>query len=143
MVLDDDLLDSRWCWLDYDLDHSCNAVYSNTIELYRWLREGDYAMYLPGELYENEEFRNRFRDRMEELINTTFYYEHMHELLTDYDAEYRQQIIASVSRFEGITYTESDYEKELSKLDDFFRQRGEWVIKYLDEDIENYLNKTD
>jgi len=127
-----DELDGKWRWVVYDLDVTCEDPENNTFDYFR----ASEGLYLPGYLYANEEFNEKFYNRMLELMDTTFSYEHMHEYLVQYDKEYRQQNIASVRRFEGIDYTEADYEKDLNRLDDFFKRRPEIFREYLEQDME-------
>lgn len=122
-----------WRWMVYDLDVTCEDPENNTFE---YLREGGEGLYLPGYLYANEDFKNEFRDRMLELTDTVFSYDNLHRYLTEWDALYRQQNIATVNRFEGGGYTEEDYEEDLHDLDEFFRLRPEYIKQYLEEDLE-------
>lgn len=131
-VSSDEGHDGLWRWAVYDLDVTCVDPASNTFELYRNMGEG---MYLPGYLYANPYFKQKFHDRMLELMDTTFSYENLHGHLTKWDEAYRQQNIATVNRFDGITYTEEDYEKELKELDDFFRLRSQYMRQYLEEEM--------
>lgn len=126
-------LDGKWRWAVYDLDVTCKDPENNSFD---YFRESE-GLYLPGYLYASDEFKEKFYNRMLELMDTTFSYEHMHEYLAQYDQEYRQQNIASVRRFEGIDYTEEDYERDLAKLDDFFKRRPEIFREYLEQDMEN------
>ena len=129
-------LDGRWRWLVYDLDVTCADPENNTFEFFRDAGDG---LYLPGYLYANEEFRNKFHDRMLELMETTFSYENLKGYIDEYDSLYRQQNIASVRRFEGIDYTEADYEKDLELLKDFLKRRPEYVKEYLEQDMADYM----
>jgi hypothetical protein len=125
-------LDGRWRWMVYDLDVTLGDAENNTFE---YFRDGGDGLYLPGYLYANGEFREKFRDRMYELMNTTFSYEHMHDVIQEWDREYRLQNIATVNRFEGEEYTEADYEEDLEQLYEFFRQRPEYMKEYLEQDL--------
>lgn len=128
------VMDGRWRWLVYDLDVTLGDASNNTFE---YFRDGGDGLYLPGYLYANEEFRNKFRSRMTELIETTFSYEHMSEVISELDKEYRQQNIASVNRFEAGGYNEEEYEEDLNELYEFFRLRPEYMKTYLEQDISN------
>ena len=127
----DEYFDGKWRWAVYDLDVTCQDPTNNTFDFYRDLGEG---MYLPGYLYANPKFKERFHDRMLELMDTTFSYDNLHKYLVEWDSVYRQQNIANVNRFEDVVYTESDYEEDLKKLDDFFRLRPDYIRTYLEEE---------
>ena len=126
------LTDTRWRWMVYDLDVTLGDPENNTFE---YLRDGGDGLYLPGYLYSNEKFRSQFRSRMTELMDTTFSYEHMHQELLKWDLMYRKQNIASVERFDGEEYTESDYEEDLEDIDEFFLTRRTFMEQFLEEDM--------
>ena len=112
-----------------------STAHNNTIEFYR--EKGD-DMYVPGSLMANFEFREAFRSRMYELMDSTFSYERLHEKLSEWDAVYREQNIETIRRFENSDFDEEAYQEELEKLDDFFRQRRNYMTKYLEEDLSKY-----
>ena len=127
--------DSGWKWAGYDLDITCGDPSFNTISFYRDKGE---KMFLPGCLYEREDFKDRFRDKMDHLLESEFSYEALHRKLMEWDAIYRKQNIETVRRFEKSDYSEADYEKDLLELDNFFKERGAYIKEYLEEDLVQY-----
>ena len=127
--------DSGWKWAGYDLDITCGDPSFNTISFYRDKGE---KMFLPGCLYEREDFKDRFRDKMDHLLGSEFSYEVLHRKLMEWDAIYRKQNIETVRRFEKSDYSEADYEKDLLELDNFFKERGAYIKEYLEEDLVQY-----
>ena len=127
--------DGKWRYVLYDMDETCKDVTNNTIEFYR---EKDDNMYVPGALYSNPSFREAFRNRMYELMDTDYSYENIHKKLMEWDAVYRDQVIATVRRFDDHEYSAADYEEELRDIDEFFRLRRGYVEQYLEEDLANH-----
>ena len=128
--------DGRWRWIAYDLDVTCNSPDSNTFAFYRELGDN---MYLPGCLYENDEFREKFVSRMEYLLDNEYSYDNLHKQLSAWDEEYRAQNIKTLMRYFDRDEQEAaaEYQAELDRVDDFFRQRKTYVLQYLYEDLQS------
>ena len=122
----------KWKWAAYDLDVTCEDSEMDTISYYR---EKGFEMYLPGNLYVRDGFKDKLRARMTELLDTTFSYEELHARLMEWDAIYREQDIETVRRFEMPDYSEADYERDLNKIDEFFKERGNNVQRILEQDL--------
>ena len=127
--------DGKWKWAAYDLDVTCEVPEFDTVLYYREMGE---KMYLPGGLYAREGFKDKFRARVKELTDTELSYESLHAKLMEWDGVYREQNIETIRRFEDSSYSEEDYEKDLAELDNFFKERGEYIKGYLEEDMANY-----
>ncbi|WP_026514593.1 CotH kinase family protein [Butyrivibrio sp. LB2008] len=127
--------DGRWRYAAYDLDITCDDAEADTVAYYRELGE---KMFWPGFFYERPGFKELFYDRMVELTENELSYEHLSKKLSEWDKVYRKQNIENVRRFEGINYTEKDYEKDLLKLDTFFKERKQYVLEMLENDINTY-----
>ena len=126
--------DGRWRFAAYDLDITCEDPTFDAVEYYR--NNGD-EMYLPGFFYNRPGFKERFYQRMVELTDNELSYENLSKKLSEWDKKYRAQNIETVRRFEDGNYSEKDYEKNLSELDSFFKNRNEYVLKSLKNDMEN------
>ena len=72
---------------------------------------------------------------MVELTENELSYEHLSKKLSEWDKVYREQSIETYRRFNEDDYSEKDYERELSELDSFFKNRKEYVLKMLEKDI--------
>ena len=129
--------DCRWRFLVFDKDETICDPSNNTIALYRELGED---MYLPGLLYENEQFRERFVDRMNELVNGPFSYDVLHQRLVEWDSVYRSQNIDTLMRYQNLEKAEAEYEyeKTVNIFDDFFKQRKKYLMEYLKEDLNDF-----
>ena len=124
--------DGKWRFVAYDLDVTCENVENDTVSDYR---EIDEKMFLPGYFYSRPGFKERFYNRMVELTENELSYEHLSKKLSEWDKVYREQSIETYRRFNEDDYSEKDYERELSELDSFFKNRKEYVLKMLEKDI--------
>lgn len=124
----------KWRWIIYDMDAVFGDADTNTFELYR---ETADTMYLPGHLYRNEEFREKFYNRMMELMDNEYSYEALHKKLVGWDEEYRSQNIISLMRYFDMDRDEAEksYLERLSDIDTFLRDRKQYVKQYLEEDM--------
>ena len=125
----------KWNWAAYDLDVTCSDPTFDTISYYRDKGEN---MFLPGCMYEREGFKEQFKEEMNRLLENELSYDNLHEQLMEYDHIYRKQNIETIRRFENPDYSEADYEKDLSELDDFLKERGAYISEYLEEDFVLY-----
>ena len=124
--------DGKWRFVAYDLDVTCENVENDTVSDYR---EIDEKMFLPCYFYSRPGFKERFYNRMVELTENELSYEHLSKKLSEWDKVYREQSIETYRRFNEDDYSEKDYERELSELDSFFKNRKEYVLKMLEKDI--------
>jgi hypothetical protein len=110
---------------------------SNTIALYREIADD---MYLPGLLYENLQFRDKFEARMNELLNGLFSYDVLHDRLMEWDVIYRDQNIATLMRYQNMTRDEAalKYQEEINKFDSFLKNRKDNLLTYLYEDLSEF-----
>ena len=129
--------DCKWRYLIFDKDETMGDPSSNTIELYREIGED---MYLPGLLYKNEQFREKFVNRMNELVEGAFSYDVLHQRLMEWDAVYRDQNIETLMRYQNISEKDavSDYEKGIADFDNYIKNRKGYLLRYLDEDVKEH-----
>lgn len=135
--------DGRWRWLLYDTDDSAGMVgertdYNTDSFLEGQWKEnplGDNGEPLFSGLMGNPEFKERFVISFMDMANYNFDYGKVKTKLDQLAAIYREPTIASNTRFKGENYTEEKFDKSLTKLDEFYANRFEYITEYMRVDL--------
>ncbi|MBO5564513.1 MAG: CotH kinase family protein, partial [Lachnospiraceae bacterium] len=122
----------KWRFLLYDLDTTAREAESNTFEFFHSLNDKSY---LPGYLYANSDFKEKFCVSMMDIANTCFSYEKVHLQLSKWADKYENQSILRKRRFEDENATASYYREAIEKMDTFFRDRRPFIERYMKEDM--------
>lgn len=123
--------DNRWHYVLYDLDQTCFDAADNTIALYK----GEEGLYWPGYLCANAAFREQYVTTMMDFANVEYDYERVHALLTEQAATLESQSIETKHRYQDADYDADDYDADIHAIDDFFLERKQYMIQYLQEDL--------
>lgn len=151
--------DGRWRWLLYDLDDTASLDEGmNTADVDSFLYGNWWTDTGPlvddrlfASLIKNDEFKKLFVESMMDMINNNFRYEDVSGKLWEMAEKYRVQDIQSQARFRGEHELENypdieDYEPPFDDLDfgeavglidGFYRERPEFIIKYMIDDLDS------
>lgn len=145
--------DGRWRWILYDTDDSAAMVEGLTEASVDSFNEGHWGKNpmedkLFAALLENEGYRQRFIDTFTDMIKTDYSYERVSEELNKMAALYRSGVVKSQQRFRGGyvpaqgvddlkdgMYTEEVFDEEIRVIDDFYRQRPEYMLEYIEKNL--------
>lgn len=129
--------DGRWRFMLFDLDGALGDSENNTFEESEWWKENFNLMdeEMIKSLMKNVEFRKRFVDSFEEIADNNFNYEDVHEKLVKWQERYQVQAVKSHQRFISKDIGLEDYGEYISHIDDFFKTRRRYIMKYLKEEI--------
>lgn len=129
--------DCKWRFMLYDLDGAMDAVDGNTFVNSEWWKDEFDLMDEPimKGLMRNKEFRELFYQIFLEIADTTFSYEKVHEELMEWKNVYKIQAVKSHQRFVAGNIMPEDYDGYIEKMDNFFRERPEYILKYLEEEM--------
>ncbi len=115
--------DGKWRWMLYDVNSAGMTLDCAERDSLTAVRELDSVF---GSLYENEEFRNRFYERLSYMANYVYSKEKSDVLIDEYINVYSKPIAASYRRFFG-----EDFEEELVKnaedLRLFYQKRRDYI----------------
>ena len=121
----------------YDVDASLGDPACNTFTESEWWKT-DFDLMDEGvikSLLENEEFKQLFISSFLELADTDFRYENVHKSLMEWKTEYEAQVVKSHQRFISDDIGTEEYDSYISEIDNFFKDRRGYIIKYLEEEI--------
>lgn len=157
-VSDEPYEDGKWRFLLYDLDDSISQVNVksaadvDSFVMGHWWNDplGDEADILFSNLMKNASFKEQFATSFMDMANENYDYEHVHSLLYEMAEQYCAPNVASQQRFRGSYrineydagpeydgwYTEDDFWEEVQVIDDFFRERKEYITVYMGQDLE-------
>ncbi|WP_022774395.1 CotH kinase family protein [Butyrivibrio sp. AE2015] len=148
--------DCRWRWLLFDLDDSCGMnMDANTADIDSFVTGNWYdnnplnGDVLFSALIENQEFKNRFVSSFMEIATNNFRYEDVSGKLWNMASQYSTAIINSNNRFRGdvqleeyplyenyeAPYDEADFAEDIGWIDTFFRERADYIIQYMLDDL--------
>ena len=135
--------DGRWRWAAYDTDDSTNidaheAVKSKPSsnpfsEDSRWAGGNPLTEILMSNLMENEDFRKQFVLTFMDMANVNFDYATVHQALYEMAERYATAMVATQHRFNSMDYTEESFYKYVENIDQFYRERKDFVVTYLAE----------
>lgn len=129
--------DGRWRFILFDTDCS-DAYRDNCIASVDSFVDGHCRDYNPdvefyfSRLSRNPSFREKFRERFEELLQSDFSYERIGPILDEMENTYREPMVLSVRRFSDPSYTAGQYSEKVEIVRDFFKQRGGYIWDYLE-----------
>lgn len=83
-------------------------------------------------LLENETFREQLAKTMNTMAETTFKAENVQEVLTSIAEKNKKLDVSNYHRFFGDT-ADNFYSLEVNKIQDFFDNRADYILKYTDE----------
>lgn len=129
--------DTKWRFMIYDVDASLGDPACNTFTESEWWKT-DFDLMDEGvikSLLENEEFKQLFISSFLELADTDFRYENVHKSLMEWKTEYETQVVKSHQRFISDDIGTEEYDSYISEIDNFFKDRRGYIIKYLEEEI--------
>lgn len=131
--------DGKWRFLLFDLDNtdaygSSDGTIEAAVDPFVELTWIDSDQFYPN-LSHNQSFRQRLRNRMNELLADDFSYEKISPILDEFEAEYTRPMILSVRRFHDPYFTDEQYAANVRVVRDFFRERGYYMSKYLQEHL--------
>lgn len=122
--------DRKWRWMIFDLDE-CVQPYD--IEKSRGFMKNYTLIQTPfvQNLMNNTQFRKNFVSTMEEMMNTIFQYDRVHESLVKWADRYRTQTVLSNQRFFDKEYSAEKFDEEIQSIDTFFKNRNEFIRQEL------------
>ncbi len=132
--------DGKWRFMLYDTDSSAGKHAHLSSYAVDSFREGNYYVNLLEEplfsaLLKNEGFKERFKRTFREMAEKDFAYARVQEELSHFGEEYKAAAVKSGQRFSA-DYSGEKYDEELKVIDEFFRHRKEYIIRYLEEDLQ-------
>ncbi len=150
--------DCKWRFLPYDTDDSTGIdpyVTHYKVDSFiggHILRNplGEQGDPLFSALMENPEFKERFVTTFMDMASANFRYEKVTEVLGRMADAYEQGLIASQNRFRGEyvvesysqidtyegTYDEDVFRADIDVIDEFYKNRMTYVVKYIKEDLD-------
>lgn len=131
--------DGKWRFLLFDLDNtdaygSTNGALEAAVDPFvefTWIEYDQFYL----NLSQNKSFRQRMRNRMDELLAGDFSYERISPILDEFEAQYTDPMTLSVKRFHDPDFTGEQYAANVQVVRDFFRERGYYISKYMQEHL--------
>ncbi|KIL43533.1 hypothetical protein KP77_32390 [Jeotgalibacillus alimentarius] len=131
--------ETKWKWIVYDSDVSFQDATENTVQrFYDYKGKGDdklYSSYLFRELLKNEQFRERFKERSEELYSSTLSSDHIEAVIERLAADIRPEMVRHLEKWDGDT---GKWEAEVQALKSFARERNDYITQHIDELLNQY-----
>ncbi len=133
--------DGKWRFLLFDLDNTDSYGSSNGAEGaavdpfvdYTWINSDQFY---PA-LSRNKSFRQSLLKRMNELLESDFSFEAISPLIDEFESQFTSSMILSVRRFHDPGFTGEQYAANVQVVRDFFRERGYYISKYMQEHLED------
>lgn len=129
--------DGKWRFLLFDLDNTDGYAPNAGADIDSFI-DGSYAGYNATDdlffsgLIKNSDFRQRFRERFEELLANDFSYETVEKIIDEFENRYEEPMVSSVRRFHDAEFTEKQYHENVRVVREFFRERGRYIGGYLE-----------
>lgn len=129
----------RWRWVFYDGDAALTRNDFPVFENASYTGDDTWpsskkASLLFRKCFENEQFRQQFRERMQELTEGWLSYEATHPILTEASNEIRPEIPHHLHR-RGAPASIGDWEWGLSLIDDFLKKRSHTFEQLFDSHV--------
>ena len=134
--------DGRWRFLMCRLDNSMgnNATGGKTTAtIDSYLMESVSQDIFFRALLHNEEFRNSLSSVMQEMAEHTFADEEVEAVLGQLAAEKKKIVLSNYKRFRG-NMEDTVYHQEVKKIEEFFRERESYILRYTQEVAEGTVN---
>ena len=131
--------DGKWRFLLFDLDNTdaygstdgtVEAAIDPFVEL-TWIESDQFYPKLSC----NKAFRLRLLNRMNELLAGDFSYANISPIIDEFEATYSDAMVLSVRRFHDPYFTREQYAANVRVVRDFFRERGSYMSKYIQEHV--------
>lgn len=117
--------DGKWRWMVYDLN---SEGFSSTFDSVEYVMENDEMF---RNMMTNDEFKNRFLTRLEEMIDL-FPYEKMETNIEEYRALMEENMKLDDKRFYGDDSGEA-FNAQLNEIKNFFKERGDFLLSVMDK----------
>ena len=123
--------DAKWRFVLIDTDLS---LMDPTLDSFV---EGHCRGYNPDEelffsnLIVNDTFRKQFLERFRYLVGNDFSYERAEPIITALEKAYSKPMVESLHRFVDPAFTQSDYHQNVEDVRTFYRERGDYILSYL------------
>ena len=72
---------------------------------------------------------------MNELLAADFSYANISPIIDEFEATYSDAMVLSVRRFHDPYFTREQYAANVRAVRDFFRERGSYMSKYIQEHV--------
>ena len=131
--------DGKWRWMMYDMDLSFWEPTHNTLKVAMYgdpnvwvtVTVGETSTLLFRKLLENEEFRKRFLERFEYILNVVFDENRVVKIIDEHADRIKTEI-ALHSRRWGKPEIDN-WESEIEWMKEFARERKDYIREYLNE----------
>ncbi len=129
--------DGRWRYLMPRMDGSMansasSRLSTDSIDSYLMPSVTEDAFF--RSLMQNEEFRTKLQSTMERMAAEVFAPEKAEKVLNDLTVARRKATVNNYRRFVG-NMDDSAYTREAANLLEFFQNRGEFILKYTEEEV--------
>ena len=129
--------DGRWRYLMPRMDGSMansasSRLSTDSIDSYLMPSVTEDAFF--RSLMQNEEFRAKLQNTMERMAEEVFAPEKAEKVLNDLTAARRKVTVNNYRRFVG-NMDDSAYTREAANLLEFFQNRGDFILKYTEEEV--------
>ena len=134
--------DGRWRFLMCRLDNSMGNKATGgktTATIDSYLMESVSQDIFFRALLHNEEFRNSLSSVMQEMAEHTFADEEVEAVLGQLAAEKKKIVLSNYKRFRG-NIEDTVYHQEVKKIEEFFRERESYILRYTQEVAEGTVN---
>ena len=130
--------DGRWRWLNFDnnLNIHYDSVSFNTIDMVVNGSKGHKRNEMMHKLFQNPDFRKRFKERFTEITETVFDPSVTLPLLDRYASEIRPYVEADYKRYYGDNYSVSDFDKDVEEMRLYLKERASYMLDYVREACE-------
>lgn len=118
--------DGKWRFLIYDMDETCSNAADDSFKTL--ISDGGKQFFVA--LIKNKDFENRFRDRFNEFISI-YSYDTANRVLSELEDKYRNPVVLSMRRWSDPDYREKDYSEQIMNIRIFFRERKQYIIRYM------------
>lgn len=129
--------DGRWRFLMPRLDNTmknkeAGEVATSTINTF--LQAGASGDIFFQALIRNDEFQNQLRLVMTNMAEEVFSYDRVSSTISELSTQLKKMVLMSYKRFTG-NIGDSFYTNEVDKINGFFEQRGDYILRYTEEVI--------
>ena len=122
-------LDGRWRWMLYDIDRTLGFSSSSDIDMLDWMNRNVNSTLIFRKLMENDDFKNDFFIRFYVHTQSSFTTERVTQEVSHWVDDYQEIIQPHNERW---SVTNSWYQNEVNKLNEFASNRTNLIISHLE-----------
>lgn len=123
--------DGKWRWIFFDANSGAMAD-ANWDMIAHLEEKCFYSVF--SNLMTNNEFREQFVNKVDELIHSVTEPEYVNGIVRQIKWEIRPQVLKTYERYYDRIYTAETYDDKILGIELFFEKRYEYLINYIEEE---------